>query len=64
MGDRVRSEDKCVRSCDIVVQSVRIRQELRDPKKRSACNRVCKTVTLFLLGSFLEGTLNCVMTAH
>jgi hypothetical protein len=64
MRDWVRSEDKRIRSCDIVVQSLRIRQELRDPERPSACNRVCKTVKLFVLGFFLKVPLNCIMAAH
>jgi len=64
MRDWVRSEGKGIRSCDTVVQSFRIRQELRDPEKLSVFNRVCKTVKLFVLGCFLEGPLNCIMTAH
>jgi hypothetical protein len=46
-----------------LVQSVRIRQELHDPEKLPACNRVCKTVKLFVVGCFLEGPLN-YMTAQ
>ena len=59
MRDWISSEDRSIRSCDIVVQSVRIRQEIRDSEKLSACNRVCKTVKLFVVGCFLEGPLNC-----
>jgi hypothetical protein len=56
MRDWVRSEGKSTRSCDIVVQSVRMRQELRDPEKLSACNRICETSYVVCAGVLSGGS--------